>query len=414
MLNSFFIGIDVSKASNSVFAMDVSGQKVFKGSFDNSAIDTSNFLERISNLSDSKAFFHFGLESTGKYGEHLAMAINESSFISKRYKRIHVLNPKQVKRFKDSYAELPKNDSTDAFIIADFLRFGRIGQKGTIMDDIFYALSQLTRLRFQYAHDLTMEKNRYLNTLFLKFSTLAQLQASDDKLFSDTFGVTCMDLVNEYYSVDEIAYEDLETLANFLVEKSKNHFADPVELSKDIQKAAKSSYRLPKVVQESVNQSLAFQTTTIRSFEKSLKDLDKVISKQIEALDANTILQSIPGIGPVYSAGILAEIGDINRFDCQAALAKYAGLAWNENQSGSFKAENTPGIQSGNRYFRYYLLEATNKVRLHEPTFAEYYSKKYAETPKVPHKRALVLTARKLVRLIYSLLKNNRLYTKTY
>ena len=39
--------------------------------------------------------------------------------------------------------------------------------------------------------------------------------------------------------------------------------------------------------------------------------------------------------------------------------------------------------------------------------------KKYAETQKTPHKRALVLTARKVVRLLYSLLKNNRLYART-
>ena len=39
------------------------------------------------------------------------------------------------------------------------------------------------------------------------------------------------------------------------------------------------------------------------------------------------VLISVPGIGPVFSAGIMAEIGDINRFENQAKLAKYAGLA---------------------------------------------------------------------------------------
>ncbi|MGG6796497.1 UNVERIFIED_CONTAM: IS110 family transposase, partial [Streptococcus canis] len=85
-----------------------------------------------------------------------------------------------------------------------------------------------------------------------------------------------------------------------------------------------------------------------------------------------------------------------------------------KKDSGSFKSDNTPGLQSGNRYLKYYLLEATNIIRLHEPEIKAFYSKKYNETPKTPHKRALVLTARKLVRLIFSLLKNNRLYTKKY
>lgn len=413
MLNTFYIGIDVSKSYNSVYVMNSDGSKVFNSSFKNSASGSKQLLDKVRKLSND-AFFHFALESTGRYGEHLAMFLRESTDIPKNMKLVHILNAKQVKKFKDSYPEIPKNDKTDAFVIADCLRFGRIGQKGTIMDEIYYALMQLTRLRYQYSNDLAREKNRFLNTLFLKFSTLSQIQASNDKLFSNTFGNTCIELVNEYYSVDEIAYEDLDTLTNFIIEKSKNHFNDPLALSKEIKKAANSSYRLPKLVQESVNQALAFQTSTIKSFEKQLKELDKVIKSQVDSLDSYLILKSIPGVGPVYAAGILAEIGDINRFDNQAALAKYCGLAWNENQSGSFKADNTPGIQSGNRYLKYYLLEATNLIRLHEPELKAFYAKKYSETPKSPHKRALVLTARKLVRLIFSLLKNNRLYTKNY
>lgn len=37
-----------------------------------------------------------------------------------------MLNPKQVRKFKNAYSDLPKNDPTDAFVIADNLRFGRI------------------------------------------------------------------------------------------------------------------------------------------------------------------------------------------------------------------------------------------------------------------------------------------------
>ena len=87
-----------------------------------------------------------------------------------------------------------------------------------------------------------------------------------------------------------------------------------------------------------------------------LKEFDKAIAEQL-ALIPNT-LQSIKGIGPVYAAGIVAEIGDINRFSNQAALAKYAGLAWTQHQSGNFESEYTRQIQSGNRYLKYYLCEA--------------------------------------------------------
>ena len=64
---------------------------------------------------------------------------------------------------------------------------------------------------------------------------------------------------------------------------------------------------------------------------KQVKALDKEIERQIENI--HNTLTSVPGIGAVCSKGILAEIGDINRFDSHAALAKYVGFAWNKHQS---------------------------------------------------------------------------------
>ncbi|SDZ21361.1 hypothetical protein SAMN05192546_1131, partial [Tindallia californiensis] len=46
----------------------------------------------------------------------------------------------------------------------------------------------------------------------------------------------------------------------------------------------------------------------------------------------------------------------------------------------------------------------------HEPVYREFYLKKYREVPKHQHKRALVLTARKLVRMVDVLLRNRQLY----
>jgi transposase len=122
-------------------------------------------------------------------------------------------------------------------------------------------------------------------------------------------------------------------------------------------------------------------------------------------------LTSIKGIGPVYSAGILSEIGSINRFKDQASLAKYAGLSWSRYQSGNFDADKTHLINSGNRYIRYYLIEAANLARRHDPELKRFYVLKYRETLKTPHKRALALTARKFVRLVYALLRDQRLYS---
>lgn len=388
--------------------MNASGEKIWRQTFENSKEGCEKFVNRLLETPQEKiTFMNFGLEATGCYGDLLAMYLREDERIPRSLKSVRVLNPKQVSQFKKAYSDIPKTDAVDAFVIADSLRFGRIGQRGTVMEDKYIALQKLTRSRFQVTLDLSREKNRYLQNLFLKFSTMAQ-----QKLFSDKFGNTALNLVNEFESVDQIAYMPLTELADFLNTNGKGHFVEPEALAKEIQKAARSSYRLPQAIQDSVNQILGMQTQTIRFYEKQLKELDKLIEVQMQAIP-NT-LTSIKGVGPVYAAGIIAEIGDVTRFKDQAALASFAGLAWTKHQSGKFEAENTHMINSGNRYLRYYLIEATNIVRQHNPEFKRFYQLKYDETPKTKGKRALVLTARKFVRLVYALLRDNKLYLPKY
>jgi len=403
--DTIFIGIDVSQATNTVHVMNSSGKKLWHQTFGNSLDGSHELVDRLleTQKKENAVFLSFGLEATSCYGDLISIFLRESDFVPRSCKSVRVLNPRQVYRFKCSYAELPKTDDIDAFVIADSLRFGRIGLKGTVVEEKYLALQKLTRSRFQVAKDLSGEKNRYLQTLFLKFSTMAQ-----DSPFSNTFGETAMHLVNEFDSVDQIAYTPIEDLAAFLNQHGKGHFVDPEALAGEIQKAARSSYRLPKAIADSVNQVLAMQTQTIRFYEQQLTDYDKLIQTQMTGIP-NT-LTSMKGIGPVYAEGIIAEIGDINRFKDQAALANYAGLSWSRHQSGKFEAEQTHMVHSGNRYLRYYFIEATNMVRKHDPELQRFYALKYTETPKSKGKRALVLTARKFVRIVYALLRDNRIY----
>ena len=98
-----------------------------------------------------------------------------------------------------------------------------------------------------------------------------------------------------------------------------------------------------------------------------------------------------------------SELGNIHSFKDNGAVAKYAGLVWRESQSGNFRAEDTAMSKAGNTYLRYYLLEATNSVIRHEPSFKKYHDRKFEEVKIHKHQRALALTARKFVRLIYGL-----------
>ena len=404
-MNPLYVGIDVSSKNNVIYLMLPNGDKHSSFSLANSHDGSTQLVKRIftamtSNNIDS---ILIGLEATSVYGDNLVYFLKEDATLASFDRKIHVLNPKQVNKFKESYNDLPKNDYIDAFVIADCLRFGRIN-KEVYMDDYRYkALQNLTRARYFAVTNLTKEKQRFINVLFKKYSTMTQ-----EKVFSDTFSTTALAVYEKFESAETLAKMDLQELTAFIMEKGKNRFPDPDAVAKALQKAARSSYRLPKTVNDSVNQVLAISITSIRALESQIKAFDKAITKQMELLP--NVLISIPGIGPVLSAGIMAEIGDINRFQNQAALAKYAGLAWQQHQSGDFEAQTTRMIHSGNRFLKYYLCEAAFSLVRCDKEYSRFYHLKYKEVNRFQHKRALALTARKFVRLVFALLKDNRLY----
>jgi len=404
MTNTLFVGIDVSKKSNVIRFTDSTGDTLSLFNAPNNHDGAVKILEKLKDtiLHTDFSSVTIGMESTSIYADHLAIFLRNDDFLKKWNAKVHILNAKQVSKFKESYPELPKNDNIDTLIIADYLRFGRIA-KEVNLDEKYIALRNLTRARFQVAQNLSREKTRFLETLFYKFSAL-----DSSKIFSDTFGATSIAVISEFFSVDDINDMPLENLADFVAQKSKNSFTDPQKIATELKAAARSSYRLSQTVNDSLNQLLAVRLVGIKSLQQQIKDLDKAISSYMQLFP--DILSSIPGFGPVYSAGILAEIADIHRFNNHAALAKYAGITWSRYQSGSFEASNTKLILSGNKYLKYYFLEAANKVRMHDTEFRRFYQSKFKEVPKHQHKRALALTARKLVRLVHALLDTNRLY----
>ena len=405
LMNPLYVGIDVSSKSNVVYFMLPNGDKHSNFSVANSHDGSTQLVKRICSAltSESLDTVSIGLEATSVYGDNLVYFLREDASLASFNRKIHVLNPKQVNKFKESYNDLPKNDWIDSFVIADCLRFGRINKEVYIGDYHYKALQNLTRARYFAVCNLTKEKQRFMNVLFKKYSTMTQ-----EKVFSDTFSTTALAVYDEFESAEALAYMDLQELTAFIIEKGKNRFPDPDAVAKAIQKAARSSYRLPKTVNDSVNQVLSISITSMKALESQIKEFDKAIAAQMKLLP--NVLISIPGIGPVYSAGIMAEIGDINRFDNQAALAKYAGLAWTQHQSGNFEAQNTRLIHSGNRFFKYYLCEAAFSLVRCDKEYSDFYHLKYKEVNRCQHKRALALTARKFVRLVFRLLKDNRLY----
>ena len=227
------------------------------------------------------------------------------------------------------------------------------------------------------------------------------------------FSATSCAIFDNFSSPDQIAETPVEDLLDLISTVGKNRTKNPSDKISLLNKAANSSYRLDKIAYDGINIAIASSLNTIKFHEKELKEIDKAILSTVQGLDSNTynILLSIRGIGKVYAAGILAEIGSIDYFKHNSNLAKYAGLYWNRNQSGKFEKEDKSFSQHANKYLRYYLIEATSScVLLNFPFIKDFYDSKFNEVTKHQHKRALVLSARKLVRLIFGLLRKGQYY----
>lgn len=399
-----FVGIDVSSQDMKACVMRFDGETLASLTVNNNLTGASYLRDQITEIARNNEIqeIQIGMEATSVYSWHPAMFFHEDESLKKFCTKVFTINPKLIKKFKGSYEDLDKTDQIDAWIIADRLRFGRLRQSAVLQEQ-YIALQRLTRMRYHFTHNLTREKQYFLQHLFYKCNSFTS------EVDSSVFGKAMQDLLLEQYSLDEISTIAIPELATYLQDKGKNQFKDPKCVAKSIQKAARSSYHLSKCVEDSIDLLLATSIESIRSIEKQIKVLEKAIVRLLDGIP-NT-LQTIPGIGPIFCAGILAEIGSIDRFPNQASIAKYAGLSWSKHQSGKFEAEETHMIQSRNNYLRYYLVEAANSVQRSEPEFRAYYLKKYHEVPKHQNKRALVLTARKLVRLVDTLLRKDQIYT---
>jgi transposase len=407
-----FVGLDVSKTKLDVCFLsrdDDYNTVLYQTTVGNSDAGASHIKQSILQFHEELSFDKIvvGMEATGLYSTHPSLYFSQDPDLQLINVQTVIENPRVIHRFSKVWTD-EKNDTLDAQLIAEFLSTGKYNA-ALPRNDQYIALLRLTRARYQLVHQMTEAQQHYVENLYYKCNTLTT-ELKNENINTSVFSSTMVQLMTGDITMSSIHSMETEELANLLQKYGRQRFKDPEKLAMVIKKSIRDSYRLGRVAQDSIDINLGIQMRIIRAFEQEIKTVDKAIKDIMETLPEATCLMSIPGIGPVYAAGILAEVGQIDRFDHEGKLAKYAGLYWPKHQSGNFRKENTPIAKSGNRYLRYYLVEAANSVRRFIPEYKAYYDKKYNEVPKVQHKRALVLTARKFVRLVFALLSEHQLY----
>ena len=345
-----------------------------------------------------------GWEATGMLWIPFHRYLSRSPQLQPFERKLVCFNPQLVTKFKEGLVlRRPKNDKLSASAIAARLRFGEL-PLSYVPGDFWQGLRRLTRYRFHLSRNLSREKMRFQSYAFLKCSDWKRV-----KVFSDLFGATSVALLTEF-TVAELGEMTHDQLVDLVSRRGRGHFADPTGTVRMVREALRSSYPIDPQTDEMVTAALATGWEHIRFIKRQMKRLDKHIARYIDPVP-NPII-TIKGLGAVITAGILAEIVDVTRFPEHKHLAQYTGLTWEKRSSGNFVSQNTRLTKAGSKYLRYYLIMGANTLRQFNLEYKAFYWRKHGEVAKYQHKRALVLTARKLVRLVHALLTKNVPYVR--
>ena len=426
MTNRLQVGIDFSQKTAALCLLAPDGQPIEAHlSFDNSCSGYSLAKQLLLHALDDHQFDGIDVsgEATSYYWLPFFLQLAADPDLEPHDLNLFLLNPRWTSWYKKCFAQDDKCDDKDAYYIADRTRTHRPDATWSPHMDTL-PLRFYTRFRFHLVQNLARQKCYFSAFLFLKASAYGCV-----KPFSDTFGATSRLVLTQYPSLDELADIPVLDLADQLYQLSGHSLPHPLHNARKLQRAAADSFTLDTALAVPVQRILDLTLDHIRFLEGQVQQVNQWIAAELTTQPAIPQLATIPGIGPVFSSGIGAEIGDTRRFlqgskwdkkrnryrsrnlrDAEDAVAKMAGLWWPRTASGNFEAEDRRMAKTGNRYLRYYLIQAADKMRQHMPDYAAFYAAKYREASKHKHKRALVLTARKSVGLVVGLLHRNEAY----
>lgn len=383
-----FVGIDIAKRNHEASVIAQDGRVVRKAMrFANSQAGYNKFMDMVRTLSEPVVF---GMEATGHYWLTLYTHLRNDGFT------VHVINPIQSDALRGMYIRKTKTDSVDSVIIADVIRFGRYCETSVEPGDL-QAMRELCRQRF-YIIDMASDLKRKVIAL------LDQVFPEYEKLFSDSFGVSSMELLSQYTTPEEMLSVSSQQLAEVLEKASRGRLG--AEKAVEIQDAARNSFG---IVMASSSFSLIIRQyiEQIRSLESSVDIFDTEIARLLSGFD--TQLTTITGIGPTLAAVILSEIGgDIRRFSSPAKLAAYAGVDPTVKQSGDFSGTRMKMSKRGSPYLRRAIWLASTVAAFKDPAIHALYERKRAEGKD--HMTVIGHICRKMISIIFAVLRDNTPY----
>ena len=383
------VGIDVGKFKHCFSVIDdKTGEVLIKPTFIENSNDGFNelYLKIKPYLNRKHAV---GMEDTGHY------MINLTNFLLDKKINVRYINPRTTSLRRKELGWTAKNDKKDSLLIAGLLSdkvyWRSISKKTMIIDK----LKEMMRIYHQLKEQQNQDMNRLQKALDIVYPEV-------NKLSWVRYTKPYMAILKTFPSANIIANTDIRNLRKALDIKGRGRKSSLS--AEDLKLSASESIGDKDNI--AVEMEVKLLISLIEEREKQISELKLKIEEFATKL--NSPITSIPGIGLIAGMTILAEIGDISRFNDSSKLIAFAGMAPRVAESGEYQASHLPITKHGSRYLRKALYQAVFTVCNYEPTYKKYYTSKIDQGKS--HRCAQGHCVRKLLRLIYKLLSTNTFY----
>lgn len=381
-----FIGIDIGSEKHFYAAVGTEGEIVLKATpFTEDDVGHQKLLAALGDPTDTLV----AMEATGHYWQNLFAVLAAAGFA------IALLNPLRTARFAGEDLRRAKTDALDAIAIARFAQQKRpVATK--LSDEATLELRELVRHRDRLVQELgdhVRQLHRLVDLGFPEFRRFVKDLSSDLAVavlrrcptargFDD---VTEGDLANLRYGKHTVGRE----LASKLIAGAK----------RSVGQHHGPAYRL----------QVEHACEDIESLKRRIVHVEHRIDTALKNHEVGQLLTTIDGIGDTTAAKLVAELGDITRFESADALAAYVGVVPGIKHSGKWTPKSQPLSSIGHAELRAKLYMPTLAATKHNPWLRRFYERLRAAGK--PAKVAIIAAMRKLLHAVYSVAKNRRPFT---
>lgn len=356
------------------------------------------FWERISSAAKAQGLEEIiiGFESTGPYMEPLVQFLK-----SKKGVRLVQVNPMHTKRLKELSGNSPlKTDRKDPKVIADIIELGH-ALTVVIPEGPAAELRRLTQGRERTIASRTRLFNQLQSLLVITFPEFLQVMG-------DVKTASAMHLLRHYPTPEAIVALGESSLAALLRKVSRGKLRE--DRARALFEAATESVGI-RAGRSSMLLEIGLMLDTIGSYDRFVEALEVEMLRQLDQIPYSHSILSLKGIGPVTSAGLIGEVGDFTKFSTIAEVMKLAGLDLYEVSSGKHRGKLRISKRGRPLMRKLLYLAALSTVRKGGAMHGWY---QCALGRGMKKTKALVAVSRKLLGLIFALVRDHSVYVENY